>query len=142
MAKGSLTLRDSYNYYKANYKDYLPYKDYCKCIKACNIELLNSVVNNADDVNLPYKLGILHIVKYRRTYSDEKFKWAVDFKKSKELGFKVYFDQKYIYKWRWEKTRTVIKERLKYKFTASRQAKRMVPKALANNVDYFNLSRK
>lgn len=140
MIKGSLTLKDSYNYYKSTCEKPVGYKEFSRIIKECNLELLDVVVNKSEDVTLPYSLGKLHVIRYNRTYGEDKTRWAVDFKKSKELGFKVYFDQKNIYKWRWGKTRLTTRAKYKYKFTASRKAKRMVPVALANNVDYFKLN--
>jgi hypothetical protein len=139
--KECLVLKDSYEYYKKNTSSEKPisYSEYSKYIKLCNLELLNNVVEEMNEVELPYRLGTLQINKFDRSYTQDKSKWAVDFKKTKELGFKVYFDQKYTYRWRWVKTHCIVRYKSKYKFTASRMAKRMVPKALAKNKDYFKI---
>lgn len=137
--KNCIALKDSYKYYKENADRPVDYKTYVKYIKECNTELLNQVVNESVDVLLPYRIGTLHVVKFDRDYSGSTKNWPVDFKRTKELGFKVYFDQEAVYKWRWAKTHSIVKNKNKYKFTASRKAKRMVPQALANKVDYFKI---
>ena len=135
--KDCLGLRDSYKFYKENNDDYVDYKTYAKCVKECNKELIDIVVNQSDTVLLPYRLGEIHIAKFERHYSASQHKWAVDFKRTREEGFKVYFDQEFIYRWRWKKHHTIVKNKSKYKFTASRLSKRSVPKALNNGVEYF-----
>lgn len=136
--KDCVSLKESYNYYKTEYDNPVDYKTFTKYIKECNQEILSSVVDEADDVELPYRLGLLHIVKYERSYANKK-KWAIDFNETRKKGFTVYFEQDYIYKWRWGKTHTIVKNKNKYKFTAARTAKRMVPAALARKVDYYTL---
>lgn len=134
--KECIGLKETYQYYKKNSDKPVDYETFAKCIKDCNKKLLDEVVNASNDVELPYRLGKLHIAKFDRSYKNQK-KWAVDFKKTKEEGRVVYFDQDHLYKWRWCKTYTIVKNKSKYKFTASRQAKRLVPVALKNNVEYF-----
>ena len=136
--KDCVSLKEQYKYYKEEYSNPVDYKTYVKYIKECNKELLNDIVNEANDVELPYRIGILHVVKFERSYANKK-KWAIDFNETRKKGFTVYFDQEYIYKWRWGKTHTIVKNKNKYKFTASRGAKRMVPKALKSKVDYFTI---
>jgi len=136
--KGCISLKDQYKYYKDNYENTVDYKTYVKYIKECNIRIPESVVYESNDFELPYRAGKLHIVKYDRTYKVQSM-WAVDFNRTKKEGFKVYFHQPYVYKWRWSKTHTIIKNKSKYKFTACRMAKRMVPKALRSGRDYFKI---
>lgn len=137
--KDCVGLKESYDYYKENAFKPVDYKTYVKYVKECNEELLNQVVNESVDVELPYRIGTLHVIKYERELSPNKAKWAIDFNKTRKMGFTVYFDQEYIYKWRWAKTHSIVKNKSKYKFTAARRAKRMVPKALANKVDYYTI---
>jgi len=134
---GCSTLRDTFNYYKTISEKPVTYKEFSACIKELNKEILNQVVNESNTVELPYRLGSLHVVKYDKSYLDNKSNWAIDFQKTKEMGFRVFFNQKYLYKWRWNKQVTNLVNKGKYKFTASRRAKRMVPLALKNKVDYF-----
>jgi hypothetical protein len=133
---GCLVLKDSYREYRSKTENPVNYKTYCKIIKECNKELLNEVVNESNSILLPYRLGKLEIVKFTKIYR-EKSIWPVDFKKTKELGFVVYHESKYIYKWMWNRNNAIIINKSKYKFLASREAKRMVAPALKNGVDYF-----
>lgn len=138
--KGSLGIRDMYKYYKSltPKEEQIEYKLFAYYIKECNKELLNQIVNNSEIVTMPYRLGDLQIVKYERKFSlDKKYKWALDFKKSREHGFNIYHDQPYLYAWRWRKHYTIVKNKTKYKFVASRTAKRMVAPALEKGTDYF-----
>ena len=41
-------------------------------------------------------------------FNKDKTKWATDYKKSKELGYRVYHDQPFIYKWNWKKTKAIF----------------------------------
>ena len=134
---GCLRLKEIYKFYKKNYKEAIDYKTFAKIIKLSNKKLLDKIVNKSEIVELPYRLGHLQISKFERSFNQPKNKWRVDFKKTKELGFKVYFDQEFIYKWNWKKTQAIIKNKCHYKFEASRIAKRMVPIALKQKVDFF-----
>ncbi len=135
-------LRDSYNYYKENcIKKNIkpqPFKIYSNIIKECNLELLNQVVNESNNVTLPYRLGDLEVIKRDRNYGLKK-NWAVDYKRTKEEGFVVYFDQKYLYKWNWNIKHCIVIHKTMYKFTAARKAKRMVAPAIRNGQDFFKL---
>jgi hypothetical protein len=136
---GAYGIKDSYEFYKSYCEEPIDYKTYSNLIKECNKKLTEIIVNDCDAVELPYRLGAIHIAKYERNYDPDKNKWAVDFKKTKESGFVVYFDQKWTYRWRWKKHYSIVKNKTKYKFTASRYAKRLVPKAIANKKDYINI---
>jgi len=135
--KGCLSIRDIYKFYKINYPEGVDYKAFAKIIKESNKKLLDKIVNQSEQIQLPYRLGKLQVSKFERSFNQPPNKWKIDFKKSKELGFKVYFDQKYIYKWCWKKHKAIVTNKTLYKFEASRLAKRMVPLALKNNVDFF-----
>jgi hypothetical protein len=135
--KNTLGLRDCYKYYKENNDDPVDYKTFTNCIKECNKELIDTIVNQSDKVQLPYRLGELNICKFKRSYNTSTSRWAVDFKRTKEEGFKVFFNQTFIYKWKWWKDYTIVKNKSKYKFTASRLSKRLIPVALKNNIEYF-----
>ena len=136
---GATGLKESYNHYKNTYTDPVDYKCYSECIKRCNKKIIDLIVNQSEIIELPYRLGLIHINKYEKVYSSNKNKWAIDFKKTKELGFTVYFDQKFIYRWSWKRNHAIVRNKSKYKFTASRFAKRAVPKALKNKTEYCNI---
>lgn len=138
--KNCLTIRDAYKYYKANYEDVIDYKLFSKIIKACNKELVKQITYEAEVVKLPYRLGNLQIARFERSYNKPTNRLAVDWKLTKEHGFKIFHEQTNIYKWCWKKSNAIVKNKTGYKFTASRYAKREVPKALKKKVEYFKLS--
>lgn len=138
--KGSLTIRDIYKKYKeVTPKDKrVKYAVFANIIKECNKEVVRVIVEEAETLRLPMRLGMLKITKYERSYNKAKYKWALNYKATKENGFKVYHDQTYVYAWRWNKKTSIIKNKTWYKFVACRQAKRAVPKALKTlNIDYY-----
>lgn len=138
--KGGLGIREMYKYFKTYSKTKISYKDYVKIIKTCNKEILDVIVNEAKVFEMPYRLGALQVSKFERSFNKSTNRWAVDFKKSKELGYKVFFEQPFIYKWVWRKRRAIFINKTGYKFTASRLAKRLVPKALSTKkIDYYSV---
>ena len=128
-----------YKFFCSYSKTKITYKEYSRIIKACNAEILKVVVKDANLLELPSRLGALQICKYERSFNKDQTKWATDYKKSKELGFRVYHDQPFIYKWVWKKKKAIFINKTGYKFKANRFAKRLIPKVLATTkVDYFN----
>lgn len=136
--KGVLGIREMYKYFKTYSTTDISYKEYSKIIKACNTEILEVIVKEAKTFDMPYRLGALQVTKFERSYNKPQTKWATDYKKSKELGYRVYHDQPFIYKWTWRKKKAIFINKTGYKFTASRMAKRLIPKALATKkIDYY-----
>ncbi len=140
--KGLLAIRDMYKYYVALKKDSkekpVDYKTFSKITKECNKELINQVVNNSEAITLPYRLGILQVSKFERTFLEsKKNKWTIDYKRSREEGVLIYHDTPFIYKWKWKKHNAVVKNKTGYKFKANRACKRLITVALKNKVDYF-----
>lgn len=136
--KGCLTLRDMYKYYKKNYTDVVDYRTFSKIIKACNKELVKAIVEDSQEILLPYRLGSLQVVRFERKFTRPMNKWAVDWKKTNELGFKVFHEQKFLYKWVWKKHSAIVKNKTGYKFTTCRFSKRAVPNAVKNKkIEYF-----
>ena len=138
--KNCVGIKDVYKYYLSTKpEDIIKYKDFMIIIKACNKELINQIVNKSEEVTLPYRLGTLKISKSKRVYNPLlKHKWAMNFQKSREVGFKVVYDQQFVYKFVWNKHHAIVKNKTGYKFNANRNTKRMVAAALRNKVDYFN----
>lgn len=144
--KGKITnclgLRQMYKYYLANLKpneEAKEYKLFVNIIKSCNKEIVRVITSESETFNIPYRQGELRVVKYERSFNKNKSKWAKDFKKSKELGFTVYFDQEYIYKFSWIKKKAIVKNKSKYKFIPSRMAKREIPRLLkTKKIDYYS----
>ena len=137
--KNCIGIQEIYTEYKENTESPVSYILFTKYLKECNKELVNIIINKAEKVALPYKLGNIHVAKFDRNWPEDKRKWAVDFKKTNELGFAVYHEQDYLYKWRWEKPYNVIKNKNKFRFQACRAAKRRVSAALKKNLDFFKI---
>lgn len=135
--KDCLSLKDMYKYYKENYDEPVEYQVFSKIIKYCNRELINQITRESECVELPYRLGELQVARFERSFKKPSNKMAVDWVKTKEYGFKIFHEDDNIYKWVWKKHSAVVKNKTGYKFTASRFAKREVPKALKDKVEYF-----
>lgn len=132
-----LGLREMYRFYRENYEA-IDYKTFSRVVKACNRELVRTITIEAAEIQLPYRLGKLQVCKFERSYDQPQNKWKVDWKRTNEVGYKVYFDQKYIYKWCWKKHSSVVKNKTGYRFEASREAKRTVPRLLSTKkIDYL-----
>jgi len=135
--KGCLSIRDMYKYYKTNYDEPVDYKIFAKIIKHCNKELVRQITRESECVELPYRLGELQVARFERSFKKPSNKMAVDWAKTKELGFKVFHDDDNIYKWVWKKSSAVVKNKTGYKFTTIRYARREVPKAIEDKIEYF-----
>ena len=141
-SKNSLAQKDFYNYYKTisikKNKEYIDYKTYSNILKDFNLLLRDKIIYEAEIFQMPYRLGELYIHKYENVFKPENIKsWKVDWKKTKELGHKVFFESKYGYKWKWNKKHAVVKGKKFYTFRACRKAQRLVSDAINNkNIDY------
>ncbi len=135
---GCYGIKSIYKFYKKTYNTNIDYKQFVEIIKACNEELIKVITENAEIVELPYRLGKIQISKFERSYNQPKNKWKIDWKKSNELGIRVYHDQPFIYKWTWKKHHSIVKNKTGYKFIAARDSARTVPRLLATKkYDYF-----
>lgn len=132
-------IREMFKFFTANNPDSkMKYKRYSRIIKDCNKEAVDVVVKEAKVFEMPYRLGILQVSRFERAFSKHKNKWAVDYAESKRLGFIVYHDSPYIYKFNWKKTRAKFINKTGYKFKANRDAGRLVPKTLkTTKINYF-----
>ena len=137
--KSCLTLRKMYKFYKKNYDNPVEYQVFAKVIKACNKELVHQVVNESEVVNLPYRLGKIQIGRFERSFTQPINKLSIDWKATRDNGFTVYHEEKNIYKWCWVKHSAIVRNKTGYKFSVCRFAKREVPKAVRNKVEYFKL---
>jgi len=133
-----LGVRNMYTLYKESAKNPISYKEYARIIKQCNKEIVNIITYEAKVFEMPYRLGVLQVSKFERGFNKPKNSWSVDYSKSKELGFIVYHDQEFIYKFNWKKTKALFLGKTGYKFKANRAASRMIPKALKETkVSYY-----
>lgn len=142
-SENSIAQKDFYNYYKEmsikKGKEYIDYPLYSKILKDFNQMMRDKIVYEAERFTMPYRMGDLFIHKYENVFKESNMRsWKVDWKKTKELGYKVYFESKYGYKWKWDKRKSVVKGKKFYTFRACRKAQRMVPDAINNkNLDYY-----
>jgi len=139
--KGALGPIYLYKFYlnkcKLEKKEPVSRKDFSLIIDACNTELIRVCTEESEIVRLPMRLGYLQVCKHERSFSKRSDKMSVDWKLTKEHGFRVLHEQRYIYKWMWLKRTSLVKNKTKYKFQASRAAKRLVPKKLSEGKDYY-----
>lgn len=135
---GCYGIKDMYKFYKDNYDDTIKYKEFAKICKACNEMLIHCIVEEMNIIDLPYRLGKLQIAKFERSFNKKENKWAVDWGRSLKEGFRVYYEDRYIYKWCWKKHYAIVKNKTGYKFTSSRYASRSVKPAIKiRKRDYF-----
>lgn len=134
-------LKDFYKFYKEKTsktnKKIVDYKLYRDILKEFNILLREQILNN-ENIQLPYNLGKLGITKFEVNYDPTKqHKWKVDFKKTKELGYKVYYGSEYGYRWKWSKGKLIGKRY--YHFKPCREASRSITKQLNKGIDYYTI---
>lgn len=138
----NISLIDFYKDYKNNaIKKNIPYKsysEYSKILKEFNLRLRHKIIYEGEKVKLPYRLGELYIKKFENNFDPENSKkWRIDFKKTKELGHKVYFGSDYGYRWQWVKQKCVVKGKRYYSFKPCRKASRLIADAINNKkLDY------
>lgn len=142
-SKNSIAQRDFYQYYKdlqtrkgKKVEDYILYSN---ILKDANLLLRDAIILKGEKVHCPYRMGDLFIQKYENTFNiDNKRKWKIDWKRTKEEGHVVYFESKYGYKWKWDKRQAIFKGKKLYTFKACRKASRLVSDAINNkHLDYF-----
>ena len=136
--QGTLNNDKLYKYYRSKAKNPVHRSTFRNVIKDLNI-LIKDRILDAEDFKMPYRLGILRINKFRQNlFQRKKEDWPVDYEKSKELGFLVYFEHDYVYCWKWDKRKAVVKNMTLYKFHPSRHNKRALAHAIKHlKKDYF-----
>lgn len=115
--------------------------EYGKFLKTFNTTVSKKIVYECESYKIPYKLGLLGIIKFHQSFDiDRKYKWAVDWKTSKELNQIVYFENSERYKWRWDKSYTRFKGKKYYAFRATKQNRLLITKAIKENpkLDYYS----
>lgn len=143
--KVDIGIKDFYQEYcresKSKNKKTQEYKKYSAILGDFNKILSTKIVTNCESYKMPYKLGLLGVIKFHQNFDiEKKHKWAVDWKKSKELKQIVYFENSERYKWRWDKSYTRFKGKKYYAFIASRQNKRLVKQVKKQNpkIDFYS----
>jgi len=141
----TLGLRDSYKDFKKNetvgpiFK--IDYKTYRSICEKFNKKIVEDILINSGEHELPYRLGSIRIQKKKMRLDRESMK--VDWKATRELGKRVYHlndhRDNYRYKWYWKKTNAIVQNKTVYSFTASRANKRELARLLKEDksIDYF-----
>lgn len=133
-------IRDIYKHYEAKCTDKpVDYKTATSIIRDFNKILRDKILNN-ETVKLPYNLGYLGITKFEVNYDPEKIhKWRIDFKATKEAGYKVFYGAEYGYRWLWFKG--VLSGRRFYQFKPCRFASRSIAAKVREGIDYYKLNK-
>lgn len=140
MNKKSYTIKDFYDDYIEEYPSGIDYKQYRMILTDYYNILKDEVLYNSEEIKLPFKLGLVKIVKYKpKTYSSKSL--SVDYKLSKELGTRVYHlnDHSDGYKYRlyWHKDIACNFSIYKYSLNFVRACKRELARLIKNKLtDY------
>ena len=148
--KSDYGIKHIYKYYKENYKYPLEYKSFSKILERFN-QLLIEEIYNGSYIALPYNLGDMYIIKYKKKIKfDENGNIIhdpsmVDNKLTKELWNEypeltrkqyVYYDNfhsdKYRFKIKWKRYNTLRMHRL-YNFKPARAFSRGLAKHIKSN---------
>lgn len=136
----SYTIKDFYKYYIDENKDGVDYKTYRNIVEDYYSIMLDELLNNSEELKLPYKLGTVRIIKYKpKTYTSASL--SVNYKLSNELGYKVYHlnehSNGYKYRLFWHKDVANNFAIYKYSLSLIRGAKRRLAQIIKNNLtDY------
>ena len=137
------TLKDAYTIYEEAYGDTAsPYKVYAAVVRSFNQRVMELILFEAFEFEMPYKLGSLRIKKTKTYFKPKNMK--PDWKKSKELGTKVYHMNEHTnyfnFRFHWKKKNAQFINKTMYSFTAARKNKRQLAAILKDEfreVDYF-----
>lgn len=143
--KVDVGIKQFYNEYKryAELKNLqtISYDTYSKILFDFNKSVAAKIASECITYKIPYKLGLLGVIKFHQSFSqDNKHRFAVDWKKSKELGFIVYHENSERYMWRWDKSYTRFKGKKYYAFKATKQNKLLITQAIRKNpkLDFYS----
>ncbi len=135
--------KDYYDYYVETSikkdKPYVDRKTFGQILCDFNLLLLDRMINNAERVNLPYRLGTIYVRKFEHNYHEKnKRLWNIDFKATKEQGKTVLHGDKYGYGFKWIKKGARVHGVRYHGFRASRKANRLIADAVKNkHLDFF-----
>lgn len=154
--KSDYTFKDLYKFYKKRYDNPLDRITYMRFLTEFYTEILNLVLYNGIDYNLPARLGSLRIRKRQNVQKINDDGELIhnlkpDWKKSKELWAKKYPDKTpkelkliphkpivyhmnehtdgYYFEWHWDKLTCNVKNQTAYRFEPIRNKKREASKA-------------
>ena len=70
--RNTKTMRDAYKLYKSEYPDTVDYSTYASIIKTFNKQLMDKILDDAFEFEMPYRLGTLRIKKTKIKNNDFK----------------------------------------------------------------------
>ena len=137
MSKKIIGIPESYKQYRKDYKE-PPYQIssvlYRKILKELMIEIKNSLLLGKE-IKLPLGLGKIYISRNRA--SGSKKNSVIDWQKSKIVGKKITFhnlhSNDYVMRLKWDKYKSVVKNRTYYKLLTLRPFKRQMAEYMKNN---------
>lgn len=147
MEKKSYTIPDFYQFYLSNIeKDTvydIDYKVYRQIVEEYFKHIMNEVMENSKEFKFPCRLGTLCIVKKKPKNFDNK-SLRIDYHESKVQGKAVYFINEhsnyYKYRFYWSKKDSLLTNKTKYQFVATRANKRRLAQIIKNREkDYIEI---
>ena len=137
------TLKDAYLLYKEAYGDTASdFKTYSAVVKSFNQRVMELILFEAFEFEMPYRLGSIRIKKSKTYFKPKNMK--PDWKKTKELGQKVYHmndhTNSFNFRFYWKKKNATFINKSMYSFTAARKNKRQLAALLKDEfreVDYY-----
>ena len=141
--KQSYTFRDFYNTFVETTGDTITYADYMKIAKAVFQTLSEYLIDRSSEIELPYAMGRLYIVKYKPKHYNSK-SLSVDFVNTRLLNKTVFHINQhsdgYKYRFFWSTTRYKIKHKKSYMLAMSRANKRRLAFVVKNKLnDYIEI---
>lgn len=143
--KADVGIKDFYTEYEREAsiksRSTVDYKLYTEILKAFVKKLCARILHNSSSYKMPYRLGVLGIIKFEQNFDPtKKHKWAIDWKASKENNQIVYFENSDRYKWRWDKSYSRYKGKKYYAFKATKENNRFIKQAILKNpkLDYYS----
>lgn len=138
--KKSYTIKDFYKRYIEEYPTGIDYKLYKTILSDYYNIIKDELLYSSEELKMPLKLGTVRITKYKpKTYSTKSL--SVDYKLSKELGYKVYHlnlhSDGYKYRLYWHKEIACNFSIYRYSLNFVRACKRELARIIKNKLtDY------
>lgn len=147
MKNKSYTISDFYQHYINNIDKEtiydIGYQKYRAVVEEYFKYIVTEVIENSKEFKLPYRLGTLCIVKRQPKNFDNK-SLRMDYHESKLQNKVVYFINEHSnyfkYRFHWSKKDSLITNKTKYQFIATRANKRRLAQIIKNNEhDYIEI---
>lgn len=114
-------------------------RGFYKIIMTSNTKIKEAIIDNPNGVKLPNRLGWLGVLK-KKPLMDNVKNLKVDWKRSKDLGYKIYHmnshSDNFTYKIYWDKKGAILSNVTLYVFTSCRNLQRDLAKAVFKGKEY------